>query len=420
MAAPQNNAPKNSLVIGGGVVGLNIALQLQAEGWRVTLCDRGNKESASYGNAGHIATEQVEPLASMATMKSAWRRWFMRGGALSLPPQGIGAWLPFSLRLLRASQPKRFVRGKTALGGLLNEAMPAWRRRMADIGAPDLLREDGHFVVWETPESAAKGLRSWSSADTGTTTMRPVTDEEMAQLSALTSRTIHGAIRFIGTAQIADTRRMLETLSQRFVERGGRYLRERVERLIVHEDRVVVLLSGGEPLTANTVVVAAGIGSKALLESIGETVPMIAERGYHIQTPDHGWPKGFPPVVFEDRSMIVTGFESGLRAASFVEFNRVNAKPDRRKWARLRQHVGDLGLPFKDEGAAKMQEWIGTRPTLPDYLPAIGHSARAENLFYAFGHQHLGLTLGAVTGEIVANMITSGEAPAAFDLSRFK
>ena len=118
--------------------------------------------------------------------------------------------------------------------------------------------------------------------------------------------------------------------------------------------------------------------------------------------------------------MIVTGFESGLRAASFVEFNHQDAAPDPRKWARLRQHVGDLGLPFEGEGAAKIQEWMGTRPTLPDYLPAIGHSDKAGNLYYAFGHQHLGLTLGPVTGEIVTDMIMSGRAPEAFGLSRFK
>ena len=416
MTAPQNNVLKTSLVIGGGVVGLNIALQLQAQGFQVTLCDNGNSDSASYGNAGHIATEQVEPLASVATVKSAWRRWFMRGGALSLPLQGIGAWLPFSLRLLGAAQPKRFARGKAVLRDLLTSAMPAWQRRVADIGAPDLLCEDGHFVVWETPESAAKGLRSWSDADTGTASMRPVTDDEMAQLSLLTQAKLHGAIRFSGTAQIADTRRMLEILGERFAERGGRYLRERVERLKIYEERTFAVLSGGEPLTADVIVVAAGIGSKPLMESVGETVPMIAERGYHIQTPDHGWPKRFPPVVFEDRSMIVTGFESGLRAASFVEFNRQDAAPDPRKWARLHQHVGDLGLPFKGEAA----EWIGTRPTLPDYLPAIGHSARADNLYYAFGHQHLGLTLGPVTGEIVADMIRSKRAPEALSLSRFK
>ena len=416
MTPPQNNAFKKSLVIGGGVVGLNIALQLQAQGYQVTLCDNGSKESASYGNAGHIATEQVEPLASMATVRSAWRRWFMRGGALSLPPQGIGAWLPFSLRLLGAAQPKRFAHGKAALGGLISEAMPAWQRRVADVVAPDLLCEDGHFVVWETSESAAKGLRSWSAADTGTASLRSVTDEEMAQLSALTQKKIYGAIRFIGTAQIADTRRMLEILRERFIERGGRYLLERIEKMIIRKGDAWAVLTGGEQLTADTVVIAAGIGSKPLLESVGEAVPMIAERGYHVQTPDHGWPKGFPPVVFEDRSMIVTGFESGLRAASFVEFNRPDAAPDPRKWARLRKHVSDLGLPFKGEGA----EWIGTRPTLPDYLPAIGHSARADNLYYAFGHQHMGLTLGAVTGEIVADMIKSGRAPDAFDLSRFQ
>jgi D-amino-acid dehydrogenase len=408
--------PQKSLVIGGGVIGLNIALQLQAQGFQVTLCDSGNRESASYGNAGHIATEQAEPLASMATVKSAWRRWFVRGGALSLPPQAIGAWLPFSLRLLGAAQPKRFAHGKTVLRDLLTSAMPAWRRRVADIGAPDLLCEDGHFVIWETPESAAKGLRSWSAADTGTASLRPVTGDEMAQLSALTQKKIHGAIRFIGTAQIADTRRMLETLGERFVERGGRYLRERVEKMIIRKGDAWVVLSGGEQLTADKVVIAAGIGSKPLLESVGEAVPMIAERGYHIQAPEHGWPKGFPPVVFEDRSMIVTGFESGLRAASFVEFNRQDAAPDPRKWARLRKHVADLALPFKGEGA----QWIGTRPTLPDYLPAIGHSDKAGNLYYAFGHQHLGLTLGAVTGEIVADMIKSGRGPDAFTLSRFK
>jgi glycine/D-amino acid oxidase-like deaminating enzyme len=409
-------APKDILIIGGGVVGLNIALQLQAEGAKVTLCDMGSEKSASYGNAGHIATEQVEPLASMATVRSAWRRWFVRGGALSLPAQGFFDWLPFSLRLLGAAQPKRFAHGKALLRDLLTAAMPAWKRRVADIGAPDLLCEDGHFVVWETPESAAKGLAGWSSADTGTASLRPVTEAEMAQLSSLTQTRIHGAIRFSGTAQIADTRRMLEALAERFIERGGRYIRERVEKMITRKDSAWVVLSGGEQLTAGTVIVAAGIGSKVLLEGLGETVPMIAERGYHIQTPTHGWPQGFPPVVFEDRSMIVTGFEHGLRAASFVEFNRVDAAPDPRKWSRLRQHVGNLGLPFEGQGA----EWIGTRPTLPDYLPAIGRSGRADNLWYAFGHQHLGLTLGAVTGEMVADMIKSGHAPEGFGLQRFQ
>src|SRR3546814_16248428 len=102
-----------------------------------------------------------------------------------------------------------------------------------------------------------------------------------------------------------------------------------------------------------------------------------------------------PPVVFEDRSMIVTRFRSGLRAAGFVEFGRAESPSDARKWARLRAHVQALGLPFRLPG----EPWMGARPTLPDYLPAIGRARHAGNLFYAFGQQHLGLTLAPMTGE---------------------
>jgi D-amino-acid dehydrogenase len=123
--------------------------------------------------------------------------------------------------------------------------------------------------------------------------------------------------------------------------------------------------------------------------------------------------------VFEDRSMIVTRFAQSLRACSFVEFAHVNSPPDPRKWERLAKHVLDLGLPFGDAPS----RWMGARPTLPDYLPAIGRSRRAENLFYAFGHQHLGLTIGPVTGHAIA-ALALGQAPgislAPFDIERFR
>jgi D-amino-acid dehydrogenase len=184
-------------------------------------------------------------------------------------------------------------------------------------------------------------------------------------------------------------------------------------------DGASVLLSDGDWRTADAIIITGGIGSKGLMEQAGLKVPMISERGYHIQSADHQWPQGLPPVVFEDRSMIVTGFEHGLRAASFVEFTRAGTAPDPRKWARLRKHVGELGLSFGGQGPENINEWIGTRPTLPDYLPAIGRVKSVHNLYYAFGHQHLGLTLAPITGEIVADMIRSGEGPKPFDLARF-
>ena len=143
-------------------------------------------------------------------------------------------------------------------------------------------------------------------------------------------------------------------------------------------------------------------------------LPLIAERGYHIEAPTSG--PMLPPRVFEDRSMIVTRFGDRLRAASFVEFSRADLPPDPRKWARLHAHVAELGLAFERETVP----WYGSRPTLPDYLPAIGRVPGAANLVAAFGHNHLGLTLSAVTGEIVAAMLVGDTAPdPAFALSRF-
>jgi D-amino-acid dehydrogenase len=126
-----------------------------------------------------------------------------------------------------------------------------------------------------------------------------------------------------------------------------------------------------------------------------------------------------PSILFADRAMFVTRFAHRLRATSFVEFGRAASPPDPRKWRRLRDHARDLNLPF----AEPVAEWMGARPTLPDYLPAIGRSARDPRLLYAFGHQHLGLTLAAATGEALAALAT-GEAPpvalAPFDLQRFE
>ena len=405
------------IVVGGGVVGLNIALSLQAQGQTITLIERErNRTSASYGNAGHIAIEQVEPLASLAMIRSAPGRLYPKG-ALSLPLNAVNHWLPFSLRLMQAARPAQFKAGKAALSGLIAHAMPAWQRRLADIDTADLLRTDGHYIVWETPESARRGRAAWAATDTGTATFHDATEDELRELSAITDVPIAGAIRFENTGQITDNRRLLDRLETAFVARGGVVITADVTN-IEDGNPARVRLASGDTVPARMVIAAAGVWSKALLEPLGVRVPIIAERGYHIQSPAPNWPRHLPPVVFEDRSMIVTGFEGALRAASFVELGDVAAPPDRSKWKRLRGHVADLGLPFTDLPNA--DEWYGARPTLPDYLPAIGRLTPDGNIWYAFGHQHLGLTLAAVTGEMVADLLSGKSAPDAFSLKRFQ
>jgi D-hydroxyproline dehydrogenase len=412
--------PGDALVIGGGCIGLSCALNLQLQGIRTTLVDEdATPRPASWGNAGHLATEQVEPLASRKTLRSFPRRLFWRGGALSLPPRELPVWLPFALRLMRSSTPARFAAGTNALRSLLAVAMPAWRRLAEGACCEHLFAEHGHFVVWETPAGAKAGRAAWMHVDTGTATFRDATQEEIAILSAQTATPIAGAIRFHGTGHVLDPGELAERLSEALVLCGGSRRAAHVRNLAVNGSSAAAILDDGEVLHADIVVVAAGVASGALLQPLGHRVPIIAERGYHIQSADTDWPISLPPVVFEERSMIVTRFRSGLRAASFVEFGRQHAPADPRKWTRLRGHVAGLGLSFREPS----NEWFGARPTLPDYLPAIGRSRRVGNLLYAFGHQHLGLTLGAITGELIA-ALARGEPPdveiTPFDLERFR
>ena len=394
MPKPENSMSPSDhrtvIVVGGGVVGTTTALALQRKGWAVTLIEaEETPRAASWGNAGHIATEQAEPIA---------KRLFFRGGALALPPREIATWLPFSLRLLKAARPARYERAHRALAGLLAQAMPAWERHVAALGAPELLRPHGHVVLWESPESAARGLANWRAADTGTARFRPLTEAELQDWRARIRSPIAGGIRFEGSGQIADPTRLAETATARFLTDGGTRIVARVKAVGDGEIR----LSDDRSLSADQIVVAAGVASAALLHPFGLKAPIIAERGYHLQTgPDVNWPADLPPVVFEDRSMIVTRFAGGLRAASIVEFARAEAAPDPAKWNRLRHHIAALDLPIGEDA----KPWMGARPTLPDYLPAIGKVPETRGLSYAFGHNHLGLTLAPITGELVVAML---------------
>src|SRR5262245_24036694 len=205
----------DALVIGGGLVGLSCALNLQLNGLRTTIVDPAiTRRSASWGNAGHLATEQVEPLASSKTVRSFPRRLFFRGGALSLPPRDLDVWLPFALRFIRSSAPDRCKAGTAALRSLLRRAIPAWRQLARAAGAEHLIAEDGHFVVWETPAGAAAGRASWQSTDTGTASFRDATPEEIAALAAQISRPIAGAVRFQGTGQVLDLGELADSLSK--------------------------------------------------------------------------------------------------------------------------------------------------------------------------------------------------------------
>ena len=384
----------------------------------MTLIDRGDpRRAASWGNAGHLATEQIQPLASWSNLRSLPRRLFTLGGPVGLPLAAIGHWLPFGLRLMRHAGARALTHGTQALSGMMLEAMPAWRRLLSETGQTDAMCDTGHFVAWESERTAERGRRRWLSADLGSARAVDATADELAGLRTTFNRCPVAALRFKGTGHLLDLALTRDSINRAFIDAGGAVLQASVAELTLRQRLAQVNLQDGTHLSADKIVVAAGVQSAAMMHALGIKAPMIAERGYHLESA--GGSTAQLPVAFEDRSVIVTHFRNSVRIAGFTEFAMADAPPDRRKWRALRAHATSLGIPLGGEPTA----WVGARPTLPDYLPAIGRSRAANNLLYAFGHQHLGVTLAAITGEAIA-MLAADQPPTvaltAFDLQRFQ
>jgi len=408
---------KSILVIGGGLVGAACALRLQAAGVQVALIDPGDKRrGASYGNAGHIGSEQIAPWSAWGNVLRAPRSSFGAGGPLDFRWSDVALWTPWSMQFLRACDPVRFERGREALTELLADSLPAWQRIAELAGAPEIVIPHGHATAWMTPRGAEDGLAAFARAKWGrTTSYREMTAAELERYGGVLNRTPHAAVIFSGTGQVSEPQAARDAVLASFAERGGETVAGSVVRL---ETNARVLLLDGSTRQADAVLVCAGPWSRVLMEQLGVTTPLIGERGYHLQSAETNWPRDLPTTVFDENFIAVSRFVSGLRCASFVEFGSPDAPGDERKWRRLRQRIDELGIKFE----AHPDRWVGSRPSLPDFMPAIGRLERAPKVLYAFGHAHLGLTEAPITSEIITAIAAEKTPPvdlAPFRIERF-
>ncbi len=403
-------------VIGAGIIGCAIACGLARAGRRVLLADpeEPGVGGASFGNVGHIAAELVEPLPSPALLFGFWRELFAFGGSLDIPWRRlphVALWArPFAAAAFRRRANTRH------LAPLVRPACAAWERLLREVGTPALLRRNGHYQLWlGAPAGGRARAEAVRMTKLGIPTAPVAAELLRAVASAAGGETIAG-LEFPDSGHILDPRAVCEVLARAAVERGTTLHRTRVRSLALRGEHIEVLTDTGA-FTAATVIVCAGAWSAPLLAPFGLRVPLEAVSGYHVELPGHA-PLVDAPIVYMDRSIVVTPMASRLRASGYMEFSRLAAAPDPRKPARLRADLRRLG--YRCESGTS--SWVGPRPVLPDYLPGIGRAPGAARLFYAIGHQHLGLTLAPVTADLVVALV-SGREPAhdvtPFDLRRF-
>lgn len=404
-------------VVGAGVVGAAVAYALAREGRTVLLLDRAEPgmAGASFGNAGHIAAELVEPLPSWGLLFGFWRELFAFGGVLDIPLRRAPEFVPWALRFAAAARHR--TENTRHLAPLVRPAVDRMAHWLAEIGRPELLRTNGHYQVWFGPRSDERAAEEGHAMERlGIPTQAAQNEilQVIARQSVRSPKRVAG-LWFPGTAHVLDPLKIVQSFVGAAMERGASFKCAEVQSIKPLEGRVSLHTSSGT-LTVGAVVVCTGAWTASLLEPLGLRVPMESARGYHVEMPGH---PAFTeaPILYVDSRTYVTPMQGRLRASSFMEFAGYDAAPDPRKWALLRRRLGELGYDCPADGPS----WVGSRPVLPDYLPGIGRLERTS-VFYAVGHQHIGLTLAPVTGELMSDLV-AGRQPrhdvSAFDLRRF-
>jgi D-hydroxyproline dehydrogenase len=403
-------------VIGAGVIGAAAAFALSREGRRVSLLDRAEpgEAGASFGNAGHIAAELVQPLPSPTLLFGFYRELFRFGGALDLSPRQALRMAPWIGKFAAAA----FKRGKHTrlLAPLVRPSAEVWERWARAIGRPELLKRHGHYEISLGPKSGDR-MRGYAAemARIGVRT-RPVPAEQLLPLQRGANAATGAGLWFEDSAHIVDPLEAVRALAAAALKCGATFRKLDVKGLVARGDKIEVL-NDAAPLVVDSALVCGGVRSAALLAPFGLRAPLQAVRGYHIEMP--GQASFFDaPIAYVDDRVIVTPMSGRVRATSYMEFADADAPADSRKPARLRRRLRALGYACEPSGPS----WLGSRPVLPDYLPGIGRAPGPAKLFYAIGHQHIGLTLAPFTAELVADVVAGREPSislAAFDLQRF-
>lgn len=402
-------------VIGAGIVGVACALHLQRDRHEVTVLDpRAPGTATSFGNAGGIVTSAVVPNSTPALWRDIPRMLFDRDSAVRVRWRYLPQITPWLIRFLLAGRDARVQAIADALQPIVTHAYDAHRELITLSGADDLVRPVGWLKVYETEAAfahtqydrdimAARGVRS--------DVLGP---DELRQLEPNLARRYVKALFQPDSAFVASPHRLVQAYAAQFQHLGGSFAQERV--------RSVQPVEGGVRLDCelgfrsfDAVVIAAGAWSKELARQVGDRVPLDTERGYHLNIEPGDAGELRRAVVFPERGFVLAPMLDGIRLTSGVELAGVHAPPDFSRIQRLLPAAREA-LPGLSDRVTR--QWLGYRPSTPDSLPVIGRSPHSRGVFYAFGHQHLGLTLSAITGRLIAAAV-AGRQPE-FDLTPYR
>jgi glycine/D-amino acid oxidase-like deaminating enzyme len=388
-------------IVGAGIQGVCNALFLQKKGYQVILFDRDEPgNAASYGNAGHFSPYASVPLNRPDILSDVPAMLMSSRGPLALKWNYVPKMIPWFSRFIFNCTKKKMMHTAKYMHQILDQSLIAYDELFDEIDLEGLVENNGILYIWNEKNFKSRELEIKIREELGVK-QQIVNKKEIHDLEPNLKPIYSGGVFYDYARHARNPKKILVKLFENFIKKGGKFLKLNIQDLNFDESKPV-LRSETQRFVFDKLVIACGAFSKKLTDKLHESIPLDTERGYHVHFKDFDHLIS-RPVVNSNRGFGMSPMDQGLRVVGTVEFGGLENALSKNRIKNLILNAKEMldGLPeHKDE-------WLGFRPTLPDFLPIIGPSKNYANVYYSFGHHHLGWTLGAISGKIVSGMIAN-------------
>jgi D-amino-acid dehydrogenase len=408
----------HATIIGAGIIGVSTAAFLQREGFQVTVVDRlPPGEGCSFGNAGGIAFAEIMPTIH-PRMFTKIPGWLLNPlGPLTIRWRYLPKALPWFLAAMRNATPQRVESITKARAALGLRAVSDFETLMKPAGGHKLMQYRETLRVFDSTQQFQSEAQERDIKKSHGFPVEVYSGDQAREMEPDIGPTITHASTHGGWLFVTNPERVVKTLAAQVVKNGGTILQDDVQHIAVEDGTAkTIQLASGRTLRLDKLVVCAGAYSHLLAKQLGDHVLLEAERGYHMVLPNSGL-KLSRSLTYARTPGAATPMDMGLRLAGTDEFAGLDAAPNYKRADAL-WHVFKRALPGLNAPDEKTTRWMGHRPGTPDSLPVLGASKTTKNVFYNFGHGHMGLTWGPTTGRLLSEIIAG--KPSNIDLGDFR
>ncbi|OAJ54205.1 amino acid dehydrogenase [Paraburkholderia ginsengiterrae] len=393
-------------IIGAGFIGLASAAALMRDGHRVTLFDpAGVGQGASFGNAGTFAHYACIPVNNPSVFRDLPRFLLSSQSPFRLRWGYLPHLAPWLARFMMSSLPRRYEASAGALAALLDCAHEGYAPLLADAELARYVRPRECLYLYSSAASFDAARPALDLRRKLGVAFEVLDGAAIRALEPSLAPIFERGVLFSNSWHFSDPQAFLQTLYLQLAAQGLSLERTTVDAVQPAADSASLTI-GGVARRFDYVVVATGARSAQFAAQCGDRVPLDTERGYHVRFPgaQHLVSR---PVGWAERGFYMTPMSDGLRVAGTVELAGFGDTRNR-SLIDLLTFSSKRALPALDKPDSN---WLGFRPTLPDGVPVLACSRASERVIYAFGHQHLGLTLAGVSGRIVADLVARRAPP---------